>query len=206
MSTPPITSETVSPSTVEPLAAALLPVRRFTVDQYHRMIETGILGENDRVELVNGWIVEMSPIGPPHMTSVSLIFAALQERLPAGWIVRVQGPVTLQTGEPEPDLVVARGSLRDYRDRHPGVSDIGMVIEVADASLQFDRVQKRMQYATAGIPVYWIVNLINRCVEVRRIPVGGDYSIQEVFGADGLVDLTLDGMDIGKFSIAEFLP
>jgi Uma2 family endonuclease len=182
------------------------PVRRFTVDEYHRMIDAGILGANDRVELVSGWIVEMSPIGPPHMTSVGLILAALQECMPTGWTVRVQGPITLRTGEPQPDLVVARGNLRDYSDRHPGCADIGLLIEVADASLQFDRTQKRQEYANANISEYWIVNLVNRCVEVYRSPSSGDYSDREVIGAAGAVQLNLAGQYVGKFPLTDFLP
>jgi Uma2 family endonuclease len=170
------------------------------------MIETGILDENDRVELVNGWIVEMSPIGPPHATCVRLVRAALQEIMPTGWLVLVQDPITLHTGEPEPDLTVVRGGIRDYRDRHPGGSDIGLVIEVADATLQFDRVQKRAQYATAGISEYWIVNLIDRCLEVHRGPAGGDYPTPQIIHNDGLVELNLAGRQVAKLAVADFLP
>src|SRR5690349_16733002 len=127
MSAQPTTFEPGLPAAVVPLAAAAPPIRRFTVEQYHRMIAAGIFGENDRVELVDGWIIEMSPIGPQHATCVGLILAALQERLPAGWIVRVQDPVALETGEPEPDLAVVRGRMRDYRARHPSEADIAMI-------------------------------------------------------------------------------
>jgi Uma2 family endonuclease len=170
------------------------------------MIETGILGENDRVELVDGWIIEMSPLGPPHATCVALILAALRDCLPAGWILRAQDPITLRSSEPEPGIAVVRGGIRDYRNRHLGGADIALVIEVADASLQFDRDQKRVQYAVAGIPEYWIVNLINRCLEAHRGPAGGDYEVPEIIGADGVVELNLDGQHVGRFSVADFLP
>jgi Uma2 family endonuclease len=206
MSVQHVTSDISFPAAVVPIAVAAPPLRRFTVDQYHRMIETGILGENDRVELVDGWIIEMSPIGPPHVTCVNLIVAALQDRLPAGWNVRTQSPVTLETGEPEPDLAIVRGNVRDYSDRHPGGADIGLLIEVADASLQFDRTQKRLEYARAGIAQYWIVNLVNRNLEAHRNPAGGDYTNREVIGADGSVELALGGKSIGKLNVADFLP
>jgi Uma2 family endonuclease len=182
-------------------------VRRFTVDQYHRMIETGILTENDHVELLDGWILEMSPIGPPHATCVSLILDALQQKLPSGWLIRAQSPITLAAGEPEPDVTVVRGSIRDYRDRHPGGPDIGLVIEVADSSLQFDRLQKRPQYAAAAIPEYWIVNLIDRCLEVYADPVtDGDYQRRHVVDASGSVEVQLAGRSVGQIAVVDLLP
>jgi Uma2 family endonuclease len=170
------------------------------------MIEAGILGENDRVELVDGWIVEMSPIGPPHMTCVSLIVAALQQRLPPGWNVRIQGPVTLPNSEPEPDVTVVRGGIRDYRNRHPSINDIALVVEVADATLQFDRIQKRAQYALAEIPEYWIVNLIDRCLELHRNPARGDYRTRDVLNADASVNLFLAGQIVASIPIIDILP
>jgi Uma2 family endonuclease len=174
------------------------------------MIETGILGEDDRVELLDGWIIEMSPIGPPHATCVGLIAAALQNILPSGWFLRLQDPITLATSEPEPDLAIVRGNLRDYSDRHPGGDDIGLMIEVADASLQFDRLQKRAQYAMAGIVQYWIVNLVDRCVELHRGPAPGDrgidYRDRQVITADGTVELILDGQSVGSIAVADILP
>jgi Uma2 family endonuclease len=210
MSVQNVSADTPFAATSFPLAVAAPPVRRFTVDQYHRMIETGILGENDRVELLDGWIIEKSPIGPPHMTCVRLIVAILQEQLPAGWHARMQGPITLATSEPEPDITVVRGAIRDYRDRHSGAGDVGLLIEVADASLQFDRVQKRVQYAIAGIAQYWIVNLVDRCVELHRGPARGDrgidYQDRQIVKADGTVELILDGQHVGSIVVADILP
>jgi Uma2 family endonuclease len=203
---PGTTDSSLSPSTV-PLFVGTPPVRRFTVDQYHRMIETGILTENDHVELLDGWILEMSPIGPPHATCVSLILDALQQKLPSGWLIRAQSPITLAAGEPEPDVTVVRGSIRDYRDRHPGGPDIGLVIEVADSSLQFDRLQKRPQYAAAAIPEYWIINLIDRCLEVYADPVtDGDYQRRHVVDASGSVEVQLAGRSVGQIAVVDLLP
>jgi Uma2 family endonuclease len=195
------------PATFVPLVDGSTPLRRFTVDEYHRMIETGILGTHDHVELIDGWIVEMSPIGPPHTTCVSLVHAALQECRLVGWTVRVQSPVTMITSEPEPDVAVVRGGIRDYGDHHPAGPEIALVIEVADTSLQFDRQQKRSQYAMAGIAEYWIVNLADRCLEVHRDPAGGgEYRAREVIGADGSVELTIDGKNVGRLAVADLLP
>lgn len=206
MSVQHATSDAPFPATIVPPAVGVRPLRRFTVDEYHRMIETGILGENDRVELVDGWIIEMSPIGPPHMICVQLVASALDHHLPAGWTVRSQGPITLPTSEPEPDVTVVRGGIRDYSKRHPGGADIGLVVEVADTSLQFDRFQKGPQYAAAGISEYWIVNLAQRCVEVYRGPAAGKYPAPEVVRFDGTVEIVLAGEHVGKIAVADILP
>jgi Uma2 family endonuclease len=203
---PGTTDSSLSPSTV-PLFVGTPPVRRFTVDQYHRMIETGILTENDHVELLDGWILEMSPVGPPHATCVSLIVDALQQKLPSGWLIRAQSPITLAAGEPEPDVTVVQGSIRDYRDRHPSGPDIGLLVEVADSSLQFDRLQKRPQYAAAGIPEYWIVNLVDRCLEVYSEPItNGDYQRRHVVDASGSVEVQLAGRSVGQIAVVDLLP
>jgi Uma2 family endonuclease len=172
MTTQPATLGTLLSSSPVALPLGVPAARRFSVDEYHRMIESGILTENDHVQLVDGWIIEMPPIGPEHCTSTSLVGIAIDRSLPAGWVVRRQDPITLATGEPEPDVVIARGSIREYSTRHPVPADIALVVEVADATLNFDRVEKAKEYAAAGIAEYWIVNLVwtakSRCIAIRR--------------------------------------
>ena len=211
MSTQPATPGIYTPASVLPFASAYVPsARRFSVDEYHRMIESAILTENDRVQLIDGWIVEMPPIGPEDSTSSSLAGATVQSCLPPGWIVRLQGPITLTNSEPEPDVVVVRGTLRDYSKRHPGSRDVALVIEVADSSLNFDRVQKIGEYAKAGIPEYWIVNLVDRQLEVHRDPQttasGAEYRFREVVDAAGTVYLTIDGQQVAQLKVADLLP
>jgi Uma2 family endonuclease len=185
-------------------------VRRFSVDEYHRMSEAGILTENDRLQLVNGWIVEIPPSGPAHSTATSLVGKAINDSLPTGWILRRQDPITLATGEPEPDVVVARGTIRDYTSRHPGSDDIALVVEVADATLNFDRVQKLAEYAAAGLVEYWIVNLIDRQIEVYRDPhlaaAGPEYRKREVFNVSDRIGLIIDGRRVAQFQVADLLP
>jgi Uma2 family endonuclease len=195
------------PSAIIPLVAGTPPARRFTVDEYHRMIETGILTEYDHVELLDGWILKMSPIGPPHATAVNLVIAALQNVLPAGWFVRAQSPVTLESSEPEPDITVVGGGIRDYLSHHPYPADIDLLVEVADSTLEFDRLQKRLCYAAAGIAEYWILNLIDRRLEVFRDPgPGGEYKMTKVIDANGSVDLVIRGKLIASLRVADFLP
>jgi Uma2 family endonuclease len=199
------------PSVVVPIARTGQPTaRRFSVDEYHRMVASGVLTASDRVQLVNGWIVEMPPIGPEHSTSTSLAEAALLAYLPSGWILRIQDPITLPTGEPEPDLVAARGAIRDYSKRHPGPGDIGLVVEVADATLSFDRAEKAAEYAAAGIVEYWIINVVDRQAEVHRHPqtaqTGSEYRSREVFDEATSVDFMLDGQQLAKIRVADLLP
>jgi Uma2 family endonuclease len=207
MSTQHDTADHGFSATIVPFVAGTPPARRFSVDEYHRMIEAGILGENDRVELLDGWILEMSPIGPPHSTCVSLICSALQERLPSGFVIRAQSPITLENGEPEPDVTVARGNIRDYRDHHPTGPEIALVVEVADTSLEFDRVQKKRQYALAGIPEYWIVNLIDRQLEAFRDPSAiGDYHNRQLIDSDGRIEFLINGACSQQMAVADLLP
>ena len=211
MSTQSATLGSQAPSTVVPLVAAFTPsARQFTVDEYHRMIETAILTTHDRVQLIDGWIVKMPPIGPEHITSNSLAGSKVQSCLPAGWVVRLQGPITLTNSEPEPDVVVVRGTLRDYTKCHPESGDIAIVIEVADSTLKFDRVQKSATYAAAGIPEYWIVNLIDWQLEVHRDPQtlasGPEYRSREVVDASGSVALTIEGQQVAQIKVADLLP
>ncbi len=152
------------------------PVRRFTVDEYHRMIQSGILTEDDRVELLEGWIVPKMPHNPPHDSVLDQVQEALLKALPQGWRVRVQSAITTADSEPEPDIVVAPGPASRYRTRHPGPADIVLLVEVADSTLANDRGMKAQLYARAGIVVYWIVNLVDAQVEVYTDPTGPDPS------------------------------
>jgi Uma2 family endonuclease len=189
-----------------PLAPA--PVRRFTVDEYHRMIETGVLTSNDRVQLIDGWIIEMPPIGPPHASVTSLAAQVIQSGLSSGCYVRSQLPITLRHSEPEPDIVVARGGIRDYAKRHPGPDEVALVAEVADSTLQFDRQQKLKIYAADGIAVYWIINVADRQVEVFSDPdtTKQEYRRREVIRDQGTVDLIIDGKKIAQLKVADLLP
>ena len=148
------------------------PMRPFSVREYERMIETGVLGEDDPVELLEGWIVFKVTRNPPHDVAVALASELLIRLLPAGWHVRSQSAITTPDSVPEPDIAVVRGTQRDYAARHPGPADVAVAIEVADTSLGRDRSDKARVYARAGIPVYWITNLIDGVVEVYTDPSG----------------------------------
>lgn len=162
-------------------------LKRWTLQEYEKMIDAGIFASNERVELLAGEIVEVAPQDARHATGVRAAEETLRVAYGSGFDVRVQLPLALGTdSEPEPDVAVVRGHWRDFRTAHP--TSALLVVEVSDSSLAVDRSRKGRIYATAGIPEYWIVNLIDDVVEVYRDPrpdlgyathvdVGADQSI-----------------------------
>ena len=161
--------------------------RRFTVEEYCAMAEVGILAEEERVELIDGEIIVMPPIGEPHEDGTTRLSSGLIYRLYGRAWVRVQNSVRLDDyGLPEPDIAVVR--LRDdYHRERARPADVLLLIEVADTSLEYDRRVKLARYAAAGIPEVWIVNLRAREVEAYDNPVDGAYRNRRVVAADGRI-------------------
>ena len=156
------------------------PRRLFTVDEFHQMAEAAIFGEDDRLELLSGEVVEMTPIGSRHAACVSRLNRWLGRHLGEGVIVRVQDPVRLDDrSEPQPDLAVVRARDDFYRDAHPGPADVLLVIEVADTSTEIDRVEKVPLYSRSGIPEVWVIDLGASHIEVYRTPTSGGYAAHE---------------------------
>jgi Uma2 family endonuclease len=142
--------------------------RRFTLQEYQWLVQQGFFGD-DRVELIDGEIVRMAPTGPEHSISTDRIAGHLVLLLSGKpYYVRIQNPLAIGDHEPVPDVAVVPGSPEDYRQAHP--STALLVIEVADTSLEYDRTVKASLYASAGIPEYWVVNLVERRLEVYREP------------------------------------
>lgn len=165
---------------VLPLQRPPLPVRRFTVAEYRRLVEVGILREHERVELLEGWRV------------------------------RVQSSITTADSEPEPDITLVRGSARARKGRRPIPSEVGLVVEVAESSLEADRRDKARLYARAGIARYWIVNLVDRCIETHEQPAEVDgvpcYRQVKSWPAGQSVALELDGRPIATLAVDDLLP
>ena len=154
-------------------------VYRFTVDEYERMAE---VLDDSRVELINGYVVRKMPKKPPHVWAVICIVEAMPSLLPPGWTWRKEDPVRIPAfDEPEPDVAVLRGSAEDYRNRIPDASDVVLLVEVAETTLARDRGQKLAAYARSGIAVYWIVNLVDRQVEVYTGPGPDGYTVTRRF-------------------------
>ena len=154
---------------------------RFTVEEFARMGEAGIFTEDDRVELIDGEILEMTPIGAPHAGRVSRLTELIVTRVAGRAHVSVQNPVRLDPHtEPQPDLVVARRRKAFYTDRHPEPDDIFLVIEVADSSLRYDRTEKAPRYGRAGVPEMWIVDVDAAAVTVHTDPGPDGYATRRV--------------------------
>jgi Uma2 family endonuclease len=203
-------SSIASPPFASLFAVPPYPVRKFTVAEYHTMIQAGILTENDPVELIEGWIVPKMPHNPPHDGTIELCEGALGAVLPAGWKTRVQSAITTAYSEPEPDIVVAQGTDRTHLRRHPEPHEIALVIEVADASLAFDRGDKCLAYARAGIVCYWIIDLVHRQVEVYTDPTGPaatpSYRQRANYGPTDSVPLIIGGQQVAMIPVANLLP
>lgn len=152
------------------ILSAVTP-KRFTIEDYHRLIELGFLTENDRVELIRGELMQMVAKGTPHTVCNTRLIRELVTLLQERAIVRGQEPIVLHpNSEPEPDLVIARYRPDDYLSAHPQPVDILLVAEVADSTLKYDQEVKLPLYAESGISDYWIFNLVASCLEVYTQP------------------------------------
>jgi Uma2 family endonuclease len=174
------------------------------------MVRAGIIDEDDPVELLDGWLVKKMTKSPLHRTVTGLLRDVLQKVIPAGWFVDSQDPVTLSASEPEPDVVLVRGSRLDYLDRHPGPGDVALVVEVSDSGLSRDRVFKKSIYAAAGIAVDWVVNLVDRRIEVYSgctgSASGADYARCDLFAVGDKVPLVVDGRIVAEIPVGSILP
>ncbi len=178
-------------------------IRQLTSTEYYGMMESGIIREGERVELISGQIFTMAAKGTRHTVTTTKLLKKLLTLVGDLAIVRCQDPITLpNNSEPEPDIVVARLRSDDYIHSHPAPEDIILVIEVADSTIKFDRETKASLYATAGINEYWIVNLIDDRLEIYRQPEGNIYTSVQIVTPPRSVSLpefseTL--LDIGNF-------
>lgn len=193
-----------------PLLGKLAGFRRFSVREYHKLIEIGVLTEDDNLELLEGYLVQKMSRKPPHDATLQKAVKKLLRVLPNGWELRVQSAVTLPESETEPDVAVVRGDENTYVNRHPGPPDIGLLIEVADSTLDGDRADKCRIYARAGISCYWIVNLVDRQVEAYTDPSGPTaqpaYATRTDYRQGDGVPLRLDGTALASLPVDEFLP
>jgi Uma2 family endonuclease len=186
------------------------PIYRFTVDQYHAMIDAGVLTEDDPIELLEGLLVNKMPKNAAHIYSTQIIRDILVRLLPPGWFVNTQDPFTAADSEPEPDAIVVRGYRRDFRARKAVPEEIALVIEVSDSTLRQDRTTKKRLYATWGIPVYWVINLVDMRVEVYSKPSGAGrqatYQEQQIYGMADEVPVVVDGRTLATIPVKEILP
>ena len=187
-----------------------LPVRHFSIAEYHKMGEMGIFSEDVRVELIEGVIIEMSPIGSKHAGTVNKLNWLFSNRLlPSEARIAVQNPVVLDDGtEPQPDISVLKPKDDAYTSAHPRPDDVLLIVEVADTSVEDDRAIKLPRYAAVGIPEVWLVNIPERMIEVYHTPTGekevARYKIRvEYYEGETLNPEAFPGVKIG---VADVLP
>lgn len=187
------------------------PFYPLDLDRYHKMVAEGILGKDDRLELLGGWLVTKMSINPPHQTSLRKVRWELNRIVPRGWFADQDCPISLPISgsEPEPDVLVIRGAFSDYREQHPGPLDLALVVEVASTSLAEDRGYKKRLYATDSIQTYWIVNLVDQIVEVYTEPSGlsdaPDYGVRQDFHPGQLLPVMIDGLQVGVIAVIDLL-
>jgi Uma2 family endonuclease len=199
---------TISPLRLLPAPAPLADpaVYRITVYEYERMAD---MLDDPRVELIDGYLVRKMGKKPPHVWAVDCAEEQMKSILAQGWYVRTERPVRIpKFDEPEPDIAVVKGTRRDYRKRHPEPKDVSLIVEVAESSLGRDRGEKRAAYSKGRhpIPVYWIVNLVDRQVELYTNAGPAGYQSRQDFGPGEYVPVVIDGIEVGRIAVDSILP
>lgn len=184
-----------------------MPLFRLSLEQYEEMVAAGIFTDRDQLHLINGLLVAKMTQNEPQCTADERCGRVLNRLIPAGWHVRSAKPIRLpsQISKPEPDRCIVRGEIRDYSQRSPELTDVGLVVEVSDSSLGQDRKLSGI-YGASGIPVYWIVNLVDRQVEVYSLPYPEGYHARQDDVPGQSVPLVIDGVEAGRFDGADLLP
>ena len=194
-----------------PPAPMILPPElvpyRLTVDQYEAMADAGILTEHHRIELIEGQLVKKMTKKPDHSAGSESCWRAIHRVLPPGWHVRIEKPVRIPARDsmPEPDVSVARGEHHDFVQVDPGPADIALIVEVSRSSIAADRALAKT-YGGGNIPVYWIVNIFDRQLEVYANPAEGVYPDPTILPETATVDLILDGQVVAQIAVADLLP
>lgn len=170
---------------------AIQPIRRLiNVEEYYSMAAAGILTEKDRVELIHGEILEMSPIGSKHASVVMRMNDVLKELIGKAAIINIQNPIRINDlNEPEPDVTLLKHKDDYYADRHPEPKDVEIIMEVSDSTYDYDKEIKLPLYASAGLPEYWIININKREIEIYKKPSGNGYKKMEIFNHDDEITL-----------------
>ena len=198
---------TPSQSFQSPAPLASPAVYRFTVDEFERIADSL---DNDQVELIDGYIVGRGEMKPSHVLANELLKDRVQPMLPSGRFVREDKPVRIPDfDEPRPDIAIVRGDPKTYAHRHPGAEDVSLLVEVSDATLPRDRGEKWVNHARSGIPVYWIVNLVDRQVEVYSDPTAAGYRTRAVYAqafGTAVAPVVIDGIEVGQIAVVDILP
>jgi len=180
---------------------------RLNVEEFNRIIHLGVFETQDQVELIEGLIVRKPPGDKSHPLAAKQAMLALLRVLSPGWHVASSKPVVAsQWSKPEPDLAVVRGEARDYLERDIRAGDVVLVVKIAKSTLEIDRTFMARVYAGSGIPVYWILNLVEQQIEVYRKPAPDHYESREDYHFGQAVPFLIEGIDIGPIPVEEILP
>lgn len=183
---------------------------RISVDRYHKMIQRGLLTTNDRLELLEGMLIKKMTVNPPHAFVTETIAETFARLIANGRFINSQQPITMEASEPEPDVFIVRGQRRDFTQSHPTPKDVALLVEVSDSTLKQDQTWKKRIYAQADIPVYWIVNLPDRQIEVYTKPVSRSsnptYRHRVIYWEGDMIPLVVDGVETAVLPVSDLLP
>lgn len=194
-----------------PTASPLDHRLHLTVDHYYRWIDAGVFQPDEPYYLWKGWLVEKMTKHQPHVIAVSKLNTRLVKIVPDGWYVAPEAPISIgDASAPEPDLTVVRGRPEDYPRRPPTARDVALLVEVADSSLAEDQGDVLREYARHGIPIYWIVNIPLRRIEVHTEPTSETdaplyLAIRHYLPGDE-IPVVLDGQEVGRVAVTDVLP
>ncbi len=179
------------------------PLARLSVEKYDAMIASGAFSKDDRFELIEGTLVAKMTKGPSHGTASELCAEAIRRLLPAGWHVRIEKPVRIPARDsmPEPDVSVARGTIKDYEDHDPCPEDVALVVEVSHTTVRADRVLAAT-YGDGGVAVYWLVNIPDRQLEVYATGATAPAILAET----DVAELVIAGQTVGQIPVTDLLP
>jgi Uma2 family endonuclease len=180
---------------------------RFSVRQYDTLIESRTIAEHERVELIEGVVVNKMGRNRPHIVAGNKGLRMLSAIIPSGWYVAKEDPVVVSNwSKPEPDLAVVRGQAEDYIAGDVTAADVALVVEIAESSLSADQEDMAQIYSSSVIPVYWIINLVDRCVEVYSEPDAAGYQSCQRITSGEEVRVVIGGVEVGRIAVADLLP
>jgi Uma2 family endonuclease len=187
----------------ERLNMSTIATGRMTVEEFER---TDFYDDN-RVELIDGYIVRRDEMKPAHAVVTGRLRRRIDRVLPPGWSTREDKPIRIPPlYEPLPDIAIVRGDDENYLVDHPGPGDVAFLVEVSDATLSKDQGKKQVAYAQSGIPVYWIVDLVNRSIRVYTDPGQVGYQTHLLFGPGQSIPVTIAGVEVGRIAVSDILP
>ena len=193
-------------TTTQPPGLSPLP-HRITVDEYERIIEAGSLEDPSRVELIDGEMVDKMGKNAVHRWATKEAIKARDSRLPAGWTSQKEEPVRIPDyDEPEPDIAIIRGTDADYEFRLPTAADVALLVEVSESTLSQDHGKKCSASAKAEIPLYWIINLVDRQIKVYSGPVAGSYPSPTIYASGQRVPVSIGGQQLQPIAVDDILP